>query len=84
VTDKKKEGLFTLDEIKPQLSERLKTEKYQEELNNLVNQNPRESRYRNSDLRRRGAQPLSSINRHRYRESAATLRVPRVSAANSV
>jgi len=38
VTDKKKEGLFTLDEIKPQLSERLKTEKYQEELNNLVNQ----------------------------------------------
>ncbi len=38
VTDKKKEGLFTLAEIKPQLSERLKAEKYQEELNKLVNQ----------------------------------------------
>jgi len=30
--------LFTLAEIKPQLSERLKAEKYQEELNKLVNQ----------------------------------------------
>jgi len=38
VTDRKKEGVFTLAEIKPQLSERLKNQKYQEELNTLVSQ----------------------------------------------
>ena len=38
VEDRKKEGLFTLEEIKPQLIERLKNKKYQEELDKLVNQ----------------------------------------------
>ncbi len=38
VTDKKSEGLFTLAEIKPQLSEQLRNQKYQEELKKLVNQ----------------------------------------------
>lgn len=37
VVDRKKEGLFTLEEIKPQLIERLKSKKYQEELDKLVN-----------------------------------------------
>jgi hypothetical protein len=34
----KSDGLFTLEEVKPQLHERLKTQQYQEELNKLVNQ----------------------------------------------
>jgi peptidyl-prolyl cis-trans isomerase C len=38
VTDKKSEGLFTFEEIKPQLHERLKNHKHQEELNKLFNQ----------------------------------------------
>lgn len=38
VTDKKKEGLFTLEEIRPQLLAHLTDRKYQEELNKLVNQ----------------------------------------------
>jgi parvulin-like peptidyl-prolyl isomerase len=38
VVDRKKEGLFTLEEIKPQLIERLKNKKYQEELDKLVKQ----------------------------------------------
>jgi parvulin-like peptidyl-prolyl isomerase len=38
VVDRKKEGIFTLDEIKTQLIERLKSKKYQEELDKLVNQ----------------------------------------------
>ncbi len=38
VVDRKKEGLFALEEIKPQLAERLKNEKYRQELDKLVNQ----------------------------------------------
>jgi parvulin-like peptidyl-prolyl isomerase len=38
VTEKKKEGLSTLDEIKPQLTEFLKNQKGQEDLAKLVNQ----------------------------------------------
>jgi foldase protein PrsA len=38
VTDKKSEGLFTFEEIKPQLHERLKNQKHREELNKLSNQ----------------------------------------------
>jgi peptidyl-prolyl cis-trans isomerase C len=38
VTDKKNEGLFTLEDVKPRLIEHLKNQKYQEELNKLVNQ----------------------------------------------
>lgn len=38
VIDKKKEGLFTLEEVKPQLKEHMENQKYQEELNKLVKQ----------------------------------------------
>jgi peptidyl-prolyl cis-trans isomerase C len=38
VTDKKKEGLSTLEEVKPQLTEFLKNQKAQAELTQLVNQ----------------------------------------------
>jgi parvulin-like peptidyl-prolyl isomerase len=38
VIDKKKEGVSTLEDVKPQLKEFLRIQKYQEELNKLVNQ----------------------------------------------
>jgi peptidyl-prolyl cis-trans isomerase C len=36
--DKKSEGLFALEEVKTQLHERLKNQKFQENLNALINQ----------------------------------------------